>query len=159
MKKILLVLSIFLFIQPVLAETFFEPQWSEFCPSKYLNAKYRKVNFWNWLIFDTWEGLKENEYWSLRKQEFSKHINKCNTIEKTEDKGKCFSEARAIEQNKNSTYFVQKTVQLVKDKQSIESINNLNNSIQQSIQTQQVINAINQPKQIYVNGTMNHTNY
>jgi hypothetical protein len=95
---------LFCFVSPAFAEIK-PPEWSEFCPDKYLNAEYQKVSKW-----DYWFNFKkeENNYWALRKMSFEKQLKYCDS------EPSCYLLISQNEENKNR-----------QDKQATEN-NNIN---------------------------------
>lgn len=88
MKKILiLALAIYISCTFAKANTFFEPQWKEFCPSQYINISLEK-NY----------KLAEKKYWQQRKKDFNIKINQCRRY--SDDKrSACHASIREIESN------------------------------------------------------------
>ena len=67
MKKFIVLFSVLLCSTTTLfAETFFEPQWNEFCPKQYINLDESK------------DYIKpEKSYWANRKREFNQRLQIC----------------------------------------------------------------------------------
>lgn len=113
MKKIFLILILFLFLcVEVHADDSFIPQWSEFCPVKYLNAEqmeYMTTSSWkNILCIVSLLGIKyriqyvkTNNYWVDRKNSFENEIGLCNENESNDDKISCYMKVRQLEVEKN----------------------------------------------------------
>ncbi len=78
--------TIFLLL-PTYAETFFEPEWSEFCPAKYSN-----VDTGGHFLSST------AKYWAGRKQMFDKRVAQCKSLESAKQ-GQCYEELRQLEIN------------------------------------------------------------
>jgi len=147
-KKIFIILSFVLLAQPALAQVI-DPQWSEFCPDKYINAEYKIPTLWDyWFSFSR----EPKNYWANRKNEFEANIKTCRDVQSSEDElYSCYLQVRGMEQNKNSVIAEQQYAKAEKDRQFMQTYNQINGSIQQNLQTQQTINAYNQPKQYYHN--------
>lgn len=92
MKKIVLFLLTQIFISPIFAEVFFEPEWEDFCPNKYANIDTNKTYI-----------TGRARYWAERRKEFEKRLEKCNNVP-TEMKNACYSNLRAIENSKSQVY-------------------------------------------------------
>ncbi len=109
-KKYSLLLALFLTLPTF---TYFEPDWSEFCPPQYVNLSTSKKYFW-----------AEKKYWLNRKVNFEKNKGYCE-IQK--DKEDCFAELRQSELNKNKVYFSQIQIDQQRANTAImyNSINNL----------------------------------
>ena len=92
-------LSIFIFtlaiclsnISDVFAETFFEPEWSDFCPNRFKNVNNR------------WHYTSSGRYWANRRQSFEKNLKFCQNLSSTQ-KDACFHELSIKEENKTRTY-------------------------------------------------------
>ena len=91
MKKILFLLIICLSV-PVFAEAFFEPEWSEFAPSRYENINASR-----------WHYTSSGRYWAKRKQQFEKRLQKCNSLSETSREA-CYKTLREIENNETANY-------------------------------------------------------
>jgi hypothetical protein len=139
-----------LLTQPSFAQSF-DPDWTEFCPPQFANSKLLKTTLWNSILYASRVNRRDNNYWVERKISFETKIKTCKELEDSEGRKNCFYEIRIIEQNKNNTYLAQKAIQLQKDMQFTQALNSINSSAQQGLQTQQLINAYNQPKQYYHN--------
>ena len=89
MKKYTFLLLIILFSNNLqtFANSFFPPEWNEFCPAKYSYLHSEKRYF-----------LKEKIYWQQRKIDFEKKVNYCNKLNKN-DKTGCYEEVRKIEKH------------------------------------------------------------
>ena len=85
MKKTVFTLVFLVFVIPVFAEVFFEPQWEEFCPKRYVNIN---PNSWHYTL--------SGKYWALRKKIFEQRLAKCNSLS-GEKKEACYSNLRDIE--------------------------------------------------------------
>lgn len=96
-KKILLALLFCFYCFNQVHAQYFEPQWSEFCPPKYLNVKYIEPTWWRGYVED-------NNYWVTRKQEFGNNINYCRGIRNGQDQSACYEDIRKTERNKNVQY-------------------------------------------------------
>jgi hypothetical protein len=92
MKKIILFLIIFCFCLPVFAEVFFEPEWSEFCPSRYANIDSSR-----------WHYTSSGRYWAKRKQQFENRLEKCNSLRESSREA-CYKTLREIENNETANY-------------------------------------------------------
>lgn len=92
MKKIILLFLITSFCVPVLAEVFFEPEWSEFCPARYANINESR-----------WHYTSSGRYWAKRKQQFEKRLEKCNSLIDS-SKEACYKTLREIENNETASY-------------------------------------------------------
>ena len=87
MKKfLLLVLSIILII-PTFADSFFEPEWSEFCPRRYENIDSA-----------SWHYTSSGKYWANRRKVFEQRLAKCNSLAQ-DLRGACYQSLRDIETN------------------------------------------------------------
>ena len=96
MKKFLFVFVALFALNQVQAQ-YFEPQWSEFCPPKYLNVKYIEPAWWRGYVED-------NNYWVTRKQEFGNNIKYCRGIKNSQEQSACYEDIRKTERNKNVQY-------------------------------------------------------
>lgn len=95
------------------AFAYFEPDWSEFCPPKYVNLSTSKNYFW-----------AEKKYWLNRRLNFEKNKNYCETQKNKEN---CFAELRQSELNKNKIYFSQ--LQIDQQRANTAIMNNSINSL------------------------------
>ncbi len=86
MKK-LIIFSIFLFFGVSYASQSV-PQWSDFCPSEYLNASQVKND-------------KEQSYWYWRRLQFEQAMDDCDGY-KGEALSFCYDKVRKAEDRKNS---------------------------------------------------------
>lgn len=96
MKRFILILLLFLTLSTY-AETFFEPEWSEFCPKKYSNVSA-----------DRWHYTSSGRYWSERRKNFEKRLEKCNTLT-PEYREACYKNLREIENNATKIYSSERT--------------------------------------------------
>jgi hypothetical protein len=92
MKKTLLFLLIICFSVPVFADAFFEPEWSEFAPSRYENINTSR-----------WYYTSSGRYWSKRKQQFDKRLQKCKSLPESSREA-CYVMLRDIENNETANY-------------------------------------------------------
>ena len=92
MKQTLLFLLIICFSVPAFAEAFFEPEWSEFSPSRYEDINTSR-----------WHYTSSARYWSKRKQQFDKRLQKCNGLSETSREA-CYAKLREIENNETTNY-------------------------------------------------------
>ncbi len=83
-KKIITALFILSIFTPVFAQSFFEPEWKEFCPARYSNIKTDKFYL-----------SSEGRYWSDRRKMFEERIDRCQKL--NDDKNTCFEELRTLE--------------------------------------------------------------
>ena len=88
MKRLLIIGLIFMNTMPVFAESYFAPQWNEFCPNQYANLDPEKDYI-----------LAEKKYWQKRKKDFDRKIKRCNSIINEYEKEKCYNDLRQIEGN------------------------------------------------------------
>lgn len=86
-----LFISLFLTL-PSFAENFLEPDWSEFCPNKYVNINENRNYF-----------TSTAKYWVERKKIFNKRIAECKNLNH-ELQGQCYRELRQIETNATKTH-------------------------------------------------------
>src|SRR5574344_1219265 len=93
--KISFLLIIFLSIMPTFA-TFIEPEWSDFCPSEYLNLENKQYI------------IPEKNYWVQRRNDFENKKQMCRA---QDNKDACFNELRQSELSKNNLYFSQKNLE------------------------------------------------
>ena len=97
MKKITVVLLFMLsYANICLAETVFAPEWKEFCPAEYLNAKSR--GGWTFFKPDTYDN-----YWHERKLQFEDNVSKC-TVYSGNDLAYCYRQVREEEVIKNAAW-------------------------------------------------------
>lgn len=97
MKKIILILLITCFGIPAFAEVFFEPEWSEFAPSRYANVSTSR-----------WHYTSSGRYWSKRKQQFDRRLQKCNSLPESSREA-CYGMLRDIESTETANYNSGKT--------------------------------------------------
>ena len=84
MKKTILILTL-LFFTSAMAESVKAPEWKEFCPEKYLEAKQVKED-------------KDQSYWYWRRLQFETAVDKC---ERSSDVNTCYDEIRQTEEKKS----------------------------------------------------------
>lgn len=89
-KGLISFVMISVFSTAVYAEVILAPQWSEFCPVSYMNAKDSK---WN----------KDSNYWYERRVQFENALNQCSNY-KNDDLKSCYSQIRDAELNKNKAW-------------------------------------------------------
>ena len=69
MKRFIIFL-VFLFVPTsVFAQTFFEPEWSEFCPKRFADVSTTR-----------WHYTDSGRYWSERRKKFEKRLEKCKNL-------------------------------------------------------------------------------
>ncbi len=91
MKKVLISFVLMnMFFVVANAEVVLAPQWSEFCPVSYMNAKSSK---WN----------TDNNYWYERRVQFENSIDQCSSY-KGDDLKSCYQQVRDAELNKNNAW-------------------------------------------------------
>ena len=124
MKKILFLTLLILLGTSAFAEVILAPEWSEFCPVEYINAKPSK---WS----------KNTDYWYTRRMQFDSLISKCANY-KENDLRSCYESVRTVEQNKNKVWRErleqkeienQKTTEMYNRMQTINTINHLIDTI------------------------------
>lgn len=87
-KKVFLLTILSVFLSPmVLADAVVAPQWSEFCPSAYINSRSSRFN-------------SVQNYWYNRRIQFEESLEQCNSYNGEHLKA-CYSKIRAEEKNKN----------------------------------------------------------
>ena len=119
MKKNLISLSLVcLFVGGANAEVILAPQWSEFCPVSYMNAKASK---WN----------TDSNYWHERRIQFENALEECKPYS-NDDLKSCYSQIRKAELNKNKAWNAKVEVQNKEHAEYIEYRNK-----------QQTIDAVN----------------
>ena len=91
MKKLCILIMI-LISCPVYADSFFEPDWSEFCPNKYID-----INENGDYISST------AKYWAERKKLFKQRVAKCRNLDYEQQKW-CYSELSTLESNATRTH-------------------------------------------------------
>lgn len=99
MKKIMLLFCLLVTCQCVFA--YGEPQWSEYCPPRYINVSYVEPSFWNFFKYNVYD----NNYWAARKNEFNNQVNCCRVIPNAKTQGDCYASMREAENNKNAQYY------------------------------------------------------
>lgn len=92
MKKFLILLIISIYITPALAEVFFTPEWSEFCPKKYANISTTR-----------WHYTSSGRYWAERRKTFEQRLAKCNSLS-AESQEACYKSLRELENNATQNY-------------------------------------------------------
>ena len=93
MKRIFAALIIFFtFCEIANSTTFFEPEWTEFCPPRYCDS--------NENVFS-----KDATYWQKRRTQFYNALSKCSSYQ-GKDKDACYEELRAAENRKNEVWAV-----------------------------------------------------
>lgn len=95
MKKYIILFMLSLYISPAFANTFFEPQWNEFCPSQYANLDLEKDYI-----------LAEKKYWQQRKKDFNRKLRYCNVLSDNQ-RGACYDNLRLVESNATSTHLAE----------------------------------------------------
>lgn len=88
MKQLLIFYLIYLTTIPAYSESYFAPQWNEFCPNQYANLDPEKDYI-----------LAEKKYWQQRKKDFDRKVKRCSFISNDFDKEKCYNDLRQIEGN------------------------------------------------------------
>ena len=91
MKKTILIFTLLLFAS-AMAETIKAPEWKEFCPEEYLEAKQVKED-------------KDQSYWYWRRLQFETAVDKC---EKSEDINTCYNDIRRAEEKKSGKWIAPK---------------------------------------------------
>ena len=74
------------------------PQWIEFCPPRFLNAKYKSDNFFNRFQYPN------TMYWYKRRIEFENEISNCDKTSES------YAQIRNIENNKTNVFYSQKNI-------------------------------------------------
>lgn len=98
MKKIFFtIIFSFISLGGCFAEVILTPQWSEFCPPDYIDARANK-GFW-----DSQKLGKYNDYWLERKNQFNEALKKCSDYKADELKS-CYEQIKDAELNKNKVY-------------------------------------------------------
>ena len=88
MKKVILLFVLFsISTTAILAEVILAPQWSEFCPVSYMNAKASRLS-------------TDSNYWYHRRMQFEEALSQCNPYQ-GEDLKSCYAQIRSAENNKN----------------------------------------------------------
>lgn len=115
MKKIFLILILFLFLNvKVNADEYYTPQWSEFCPLKYLCVEYidykqlkpsQKLGYFFKSFISSENIIKTNNYWVERRNDFETEINFCNEIPKNTDKVSCYIQVGKIQREENKSFY------------------------------------------------------
>lgn len=127
MKNVIILLLVLIIPVPVLATAFFEPQWNEFCPNKYINLDPDKEYV-----------LSEKVYWQQRKKDFDKKVGYCKKMI-PEQRVDCYNNLRQIESNASATH-----IQEIKIKQQ-EYANAANMMNAVNYQTNTMYNIMSQP--------------
>ena len=119
MKKIIIALILISLSAPMFADDLI-PQWSEFCPDKYLNVQWEKNTWEKWKIFPSFipligiiylpyalyrdhqgKEINKKDYWYDRKLAFQKEVNSCGMLENNDNRINCYIKVRDMEQHKN----------------------------------------------------------
>ena len=100
MKKTFVILfcafcSVVLFAGYANADVVLVPQWSEFCPEKYLDAR-ESTGFW-----DAKKLGPDNDYWFERKKQFREAVDLCQTKYKDDELNECYTKLKEEEKKKN----------------------------------------------------------
>lgn len=171
MKKLLIIILIFVIINPALAiETIQAPSWSEFCPEQFVNAEYIDINVkqkhqWKDMLycglfgvvgllfcssFQNKEKINTNNYWVSRRNEFESELSLCDNP-KT-DKSLCYLQVRQLELTKNNQL---ETQAMLKQQAYSQSMTNFSHTMQlQNLQNNQYI----MQNQMMMNQFQNNTN-
>lgn len=124
MKRFLFFTLLILLGDIAFADIILVPEWSEFCPVEYINAKQSK---WS----------KNTDYWYTRRKQFETSISRCNSYYGNDLKT-CYEQVREVEQNKNKVWQErlkqqeienQKTTEMYNRMQTINTINHLIDTI------------------------------
>lgn len=155
MKKLVCLLMLFALGCPVLAEIQ-PPQWSEFCPSEYVNAEYIQDNtFPNWAnallacsivglpiaVHDKnkYDYIATNNYWVDRRHNFESKLKSCDGITNENElmyKYLSIRQAEAINDNnlrlnviaaRQSALASRQNWQFINSQSQINQLNNYNN--------------------------------
>lgn len=92
MKRIIILALIMGYVLPLNAETFFEVEWSEFCPKKYANIDPNK-----------WHYTSNGRYWAGRRKTFEKRLERCKSLP-DERQDACFSALRELEMRASEAF-------------------------------------------------------
>lgn len=111
MKKILFLTLLILLGTSAFAEVILAPEWSEFCPVEYLNAKQTK---WS----------KDTDYWYNRRIQFEASLAKCNSYT-GDDLKYCYNHIRTVEENKNKVWNTRLEQQKIESQKSTELYNRM----------------------------------
>lgn len=118
MKKLVIIILFLCFISPVSAQNIPTPQWSDFCPEKYLSAKPSNTSLNNLelitgflftaSIFGSPIGIPllihsqhriNSNYWYSRKINFYKDVDYCQNYSK--DLGNCYYQVVNSQKNED----------------------------------------------------------
>lgn len=133
MKKIsifVFILCIWLTNTGLLKASVPEPQWSEFCPYKYLNIMPVKHPWYSNILYITRENNKNYDYWTTRKLQFENEIKLCQQIQNTEQLVGCYINIRQIESAKNNNYEQNLIARQNLQIQRLNAINAMNTNIE-----------------------------
>lgn len=111
MKKFFVIALLVVMGLPVLAEFVSAPEWSEFCPVEYLNAKPSK---WS----------KNTDYWYSRRTQFDAAVERCNSYTGNDLKA-CYEHIRVSEQNKNKVWDIRVEQQRIENQKSTDMYNRM----------------------------------
>lgn len=131
MKKYLIYLTMLLAITPAFADTYFAPQWNEFCPSQYANLDPEKDYI-----------LAEKKYWQQRKKDFDNKLNQCDSLI-SEEREACYNNLRLIENNATATHLAEVRIK----QQDWANATNTMNAVNYHMNTTN--NLINNPYNLY----------
>ena len=103
MKKLFIIFfcaicSAVLFVKSAQADVVMVPQWSEFCPEKYFDAR-ESTGFW-----DAKKLGPDNDYWFERKKQFKESIVLCQSKYKDDELNECYKKLRETEKQKNEKW-------------------------------------------------------
>lgn len=104
---------------PAYSNTYFEPQWNEFCPNQYINLDTEK-NY----------KLAEKKYWQQRKEDFDEKINTCKSLI-PEEHSACYNNLRLVESNATATHIQELQYRL----QQYNSTANMMNAVNYQMNT------------------------
>lgn len=111
MKRFLFLTLVILLGSQVFAEIILAPEWSEFCPVEYINAKQSK---WS----------KNTDYWYTRRTQFEASISRCSSYT-GDDLKSCYEHIRTVEENKNKVWNARVEQQRIESEQTTEMYNRM----------------------------------
>lgn len=111
MKKILVLTILLIAGSLAYADIIPTPEWSEFCPVEYINAKPSR---WS----------KNTDYWYTRRTQFDASISRCSNYTGN-DLRTCYEHIRTAEQNKNKVWQERLEQQRIENERSTEMYNRM----------------------------------
>jgi len=126
MKKILSITFILLLSATPAFSQILYPEWSDFCPPKYIETQPGKASLLSFFYKVRRENARKT-YWYERKQDFFKKSAFCNNTESQELKAQCYRDLTQIQLIKNNSYYAEESAknEARKSQLIINAINNL----------------------------------